>query len=382
LGTLRKQLPEIFHDIAPPNDWDDEWIFVPIDDPELADARSTSDLSELEAILNPDFQSLVRPTPEIIVLVGDTPTFGPNNFPGAPSSATAGITPPPDAFAFYLPFHYFYPHWWGVYLIHERVIELARYVAVTSGGALSLHEALVAVRIFLYAHEAFHHIVESFATRLEVTHRTPLYKEGFQLLFSRTVGSDACLEEALATAYAYRRVKARAFPRDPAKTQVALAGLHDFITYCPPGYRRAPDFYRSHAFESGRSQFAELNHAEALASIPSKAAGLWSTFPHAFSGISRVTSRVNYMIRRNSPLGKRLALSLRYLKYRDVAERLRRVARCEIVRQGHGSHEIWRAPNGASFPVPRHPGDLARGTLAKIIKQSGLDMSLSEFVAS
>lgn len=155
--------------------------------------------------------------------------------------------PPPDAFAFYLPFHYFYPKWWGVYLVLEPTLELAEFIRAQAGGILSSAESLAATRIFLYAHEAFHHIVESFGTRLEVTHRKPLFKEGFDRLYKRVYGSDACLEEALATASGLRRVKSR---------------------------------------------------------------------------------------------------------------------------QGH------------RFPVPRHPGDLHQGTLAKIIKQAGLTMSLSEFMAA
>jgi hypothetical protein len=32
--------------------------------------------------------------------------------------------------------------------------------------------------------------------------------------------------------------------------------------------------------------------------------------------------------------------------------------------------------------VPRHPGDLRQGTLAKIIKEAGLQMSVSQFIAA
>ena len=36
--------------------------------------------------------------------------------------------PPPDALAFYLPFHYFHPVWWGVYLLLEGVERLATFI--------------------------------------------------------------------------------------------------------------------------------------------------------------------------------------------------------------------------------------------------------------
>jgi predicted RNA binding protein YcfA (HicA-like mRNA interferase family) len=41
---------------------------------------------------------------------------------------------------------------------------------------------------------------------------------------------------------------------------------------------------------------------------------------------------------------------------------------------------IWKCPRGHSFPVPQHPGDLKHGTLKAIVKQAGLNMSLSGFM--
>ena len=109
-------------------------------------------------------------------------------------------------------------------------------------------------------------------------------------------------------------------------------------------------------------------------------APLWLTFPHAFSGIGRVTSRVNYVVHRDSSLAARLDLKLRYLRYRDLSDKLQRLAGCKVVREGRGSHEIWETPEGHHFPVPRHPGDFGRGLLSKIVKQAGLQMSVSEFM--
>lgn len=48
-------------------------------------------------------------------------------------------------------------------------------------------------------------------------------------------------------------------------------------------------------------------------------------------------------------------------------------------RQAKGSHEIWYNPSTKKrTTVPRHPGDLARGTLRAIIEQTGL--SIDEFL--
>ena len=119
--------------------------------------------------------------------------------------------PPPDAYAFYLPYHYFFPTWWGVYLMLEPTHQLASVLRARCEFEIDDHEALLVTRVFLYAHEAFHHAVESFATRLECTHRKPLYKFGFQTFFSRVYGTDDCTEEVLATAYGYRKVRQKLF---------------------------------------------------------------------------------------------------------------------------------------------------------------------------
>ena len=75
-------------------------------------------------------------------------------------------------------------------------------------------------------------------------------------------------------------------------------------------------------------------------------------------------------------------MHLRYLRYRELREKLLKIAKCEPVREGAGSHEIWRNPMGKKFPVPRHPGDIHRGLLAKIIKESGMDLSATQFLSS
>lgn len=66
------------------------------------------------------------------------------------------------------------------------------------------------------------------------------------------------------------------------------------------------------------------------------------------------------------------------LTARQILQRLRR-AGFIFDRQAKGSHEIWRHPDtGRRVVVPNHPGDLPRGTLRAIIRQTGL--SIDEFL--
>jgi len=57
------------------------------------------------------------------------------------------------------------------------------------------------------------------------------------------------------------------------------------------------------------------------------------------------------------------------------AEIIRKLRRAGFVfdRQAKGSHEIWRHPvNKRRTTIPNHPGDLPKGTMHAIIKESGL----------
>ncbi len=63
---------------------------------------------------------------------------------------------------------------------------------------------------------------------------------------------------------------------------------------------------------------------------------------------------------------------------RDVIRKLRR-AGFVFDRQAKGSHEIYYNPKTKRrVTVPNHPGDLPKGTLRAIIKQSGL--TIEEFL--
>ncbi len=58
-----------------------------------------------------------------------------------------------------------------------------------------------------------------------------------------------------------------------------------------------------------------------------------------------------------------------------VAEVVRKLRKAGFVfdRQAKGSHEIWYNPQThRRVVIPRHPGDIPKGTLRKIIQQTGL----------
>jgi predicted RNA binding protein YcfA (HicA-like mRNA interferase family) len=310
----------------------------------------------------------------------------PTDFPGSPISSWIGdFLPPPDALAFYLPFHFFYPVWWGIYLTIEGVNSLGLYIFNRASGVLTFNEAILASQIFLYGHEAFHHNVESFATRLEISHRIPLYKSSFSKVYNDIITNPArCKEpyppdeEALAGAYGYIKTK-NVFKKDKQKQLAVTLALQMYFDDCPPCYSRALELLSINEFRDSRCDFAELNYRASFNS-PSKDRSIWLVYPHAFSGIGRISSKINYVIHQNSPLARRGQLRIRYIRYRELAKKLQELAGCRIERKGKGSHVVWINPYGKKFIVPRHPGDLKMGTLKSICKQAGINMSVSEFL--
>lgn len=215
-----------------------------------------------------------------------------------------GDTPSPEQLAFYLPFHYYGDSYYGIYITIEGVAILAHLLQKYSGGFLSQIDAVHAARLFLFYHEQFHNKTECFATRLELSHRQPLYITGFEQYYRQGLGTDDCLEEGLANARAIQQTlrKLRHVP-------YLRHAIHKMVTNSPPGYSRGVALSNATRFKEVQSQLAEDCHAACLPGLPAFTnASTWSTMGHLFDGISKITGRTNYLISRGSPLAKRLRL--------------------------------------------------------------------------
>jgi hypothetical protein len=175
MSCLKKELPE---------NWDEGLIIVPVPDVEritkpepLGLPTAPEDLREdNEADILEHFGeyvdqgvSPVVPSPEIVQVLG-------GNHGGSPLPYTdRSKMPPPDCHAFYLPFHYFYPSLWGVYLLYKGVLWLRDEIIRRSDNEVGSRQAFEAARLFLYYHGAFHHKTECFAIRLELAHHQAFY---------------------------------------------------------------------------------------------------------------------------------------------------------------------------------------------------------------
>lgn len=378
LDILNQELPELFQprDLAP--FWDDELIIIPVDDPEdVGDFRVKDFGASLADSDEPDHPDLESFAGDLVNSDAALPDLSPlivEILGGAHSGAPIPYTdrskmPPPDCLAFYLPFHYYYPTWWGVYLLLEGVVWLAGEIVRRSGCTVSGYQAMQAARLFLYHHEAFHHKTECFATRLELTHRKPFYKTGFERLYQKTFGTVDCLEEGLANASALGDSNKKM--RDHAVDD-ALKG---YVRDSPPGYDQGLRILG--AFHPVRCSFAEENQHICLPLLPAKHPDIWRAAPHMFNGIANIKSRVNYVIPRSSPLAARLPFRP-LLPPSKLVKKLEDLAGLEFLRNG-GNHDVYRARNGKTIAIPRHPRDLGRGLLRKILREAGLDMGLEQF---
>ena len=386
LDVLHGAMPELF-DLKPlPDDWEERIDLVP------SDGALSPHIGKdgVERDLFPDLMNEQRSDEKLAFDLGpgfpDFPDLegirwpADVRFPGAPESVLPkGKVPKTDVLAFYLPFHYYYPSAWGVYIFAECIEYLAKSLQDVVRG-LSGMDAFVASRAFLYGHEVFHHRVEAFATRLEVTHRQAFYKTGFDSVYKNGQSIGDCVEESLANAHALWRVREVLRNRASSRRAVQEA-LTEYVRQQPAGYRRGADIADDKSFNRCRNHFAEVNMAASNSGRPQSRADVWGSFTHAFDGFIRRGCPVSYVLPKGSPLAARTGLQGRFLRYREVESRLRKL-KCHPTGQQSGSHVKWEGPSGHRFEVPQHPGDLGRGLLARIVKQAGLGMSLSQFVAS
>ena len=123
LDLLHRELPKLFSEREIPATWEEDWVFVSVDDPESArpPAQTNKPTDNVEDWFVPSSSFAgdraadtgLMPSHDFgEIIVPDLP--GSARFPGAPVSYDVNeYLPPPDCLGFYLPFHYFHPVWWG-----------------------------------------------------------------------------------------------------------------------------------------------------------------------------------------------------------------------------------------------------------------------------
>lgn len=387
--AIREAMPGLF-ELAPPP-WDEQgidasqWVLIPIDHPDSAHLTEF-DQSDAWWVDQPNWSSDSIAFPDqILTWESDLGFTDGTHIPGQlPNSASrAGqpwhapmLPPTPDAFAFYLPFHRYSESDWGIYLSPEGVRHFAVTLWAQSSGRLDRPYCLVLARLLMYLHEFFHHIVESFATRLEVDRRVPLYNDAFECVFREQFARADIDEEALANAYALRRI-ADIIGRKKWPKQVqslAMEQLTKLVAAMPYGYGRGASLQEDTAFYRARGEFAETNHAR-YTKMARMHPAVWRNADHMFRGLENVVTHACYIVPLHGWFSDRFKAHVRFFRLADL-KRVLLDHGASFDREG-GSHEIWRTADGRTVTIPRHR-EIAEGTARAIARAAGLGMSLTQ----
>jgi len=313
IDTYHNISPETFNAPPLPPNWESEWDTVVIEAPF---EQTPSNLEELFAGQIGEKPGLDHKYEEARVSSVNLIRF-PDRFPGMPiedynPGGGGGVPPAPaDAYAFYLPFHLYRNRGWGIYLIAERVVELARHFFNECHPHLTEDEATVATRLYLYEHEYFHYKAEMFSVGLEASHRKRIYLDGQRPLYFRTKGSDNHLEEALAEAYALRRVRKHLKGAWSEKKRLAfMTVLTEFVRCSGPGYQVGAEIYEDGTFRKKRHVLSEQIMSASPVDVPSKSPEIWEINGHNFRGLANVLSNIKYLIPVGHPLAHRSPMSV------------------------------------------------------------------------
>lgn len=375
LQKLKAELPQLFAPVSATN-WHEDFFKTEINKPEHVygtpekTEQLDSNSSDPSSFIDLELAALDLLRGPIFSF--ETPSGHIGNHPGAPIIDFPPGKPPTDALAFYIPFHY-NPDCWGIYIHFDGMLFLAQKIFNFDQSKISPIQAIIASRLFLYSHEYFHYKVECFASRLELSHRTPLYIGGFSKLYKNSLQSGSCREEALAEAIALQVIK------NKLKHGFINKALNDIVKNGLPSYCDGINFINKKIFHIGQSEFSEQNIHECFPSMAAINPLLWQEFSHGYSALTNIKPRVNYLVQANRLPSLR---GVRFrLRKRELINKLDALVGFKYDRAG-SNHDIYRTNNGKQIPIPRHPGDLGLGLIKTIIKQAGLTCGLREFLST
>ncbi len=273
-----------------------------------------------------------------------------------------------EALGWYQPYHRYDEEHWGIYLHGPRILDLGRALrdrlaavgCPTPNGGFEL-----ALRLIL-EHELFHARMESFALGLELSGRTPIYLRYNEQVYSRTVGTQDAMEEAVANFVARENINdcCTSWMKKPGWKAEHGSAVMDFIDelyrLSPPGYRdwdlaADPLFWRSLACQTatGAVEVEEpLPPLEpVLRSVPATVVGL-PEVPIFLAGDAALAERFF-----GTPTRREVE---RLLKQRGY-----------VPRSGKGSHVVWQSQDGQHFTLPA-TANLSRLVFHNLLRHLGM----------
>lgn len=219
---------------------------------------------------------------------------------------------PTDVCAFYLPWHIFAQKDWGIYLITDGVLAVGGLIHMRVGRFLSRGEANRAAALFLFHHEAYHNAVETFCTRVEVSHRRPCYLTGEMSAFAACLPVTGLHEEGLANVYAHGKVASGFLediaglskPKKRLKRAAAALALRDISKGQDAPYNTAEKIISGGlTFDRAEQELMERIHALSYLGVAPMGPEIWLGAPWAMMPSLGRNRRFSYVMdRRRRPL--------------------------------------------------------------------------------
>lgn len=269
----------------------------------------------------------------------------------------------------------------GVFVKQECMLRVASELApwvFAPGHTLSYGDVgrlILSAFAYLFLHEQFHHKVDSFAIRLAIVERRLVYRRYWRDAYLPAKGTDDLLEEALATADAYRRVSRATYSRVIGRR--AVQGLREYldavIPFSPPGYRLADRHLRGEDFDRGEARLQAIVQEAALS--PRSDWIRWDLAQQLTRSLVTISSHVYQVVPASRapilPVGPPITESTRV-----VARLLRSLGFEKRAKRGKGSHEVWvrKGAKPASVTLPRQ-ANLTPGVLSSIARSLGYSSS-------
>ena len=289
------------------------------------------------------------------------------------------VNPPEPNCAWYCPIHFF-GHGWGIYIrescILSQAIEIATFVnwqAVRMSQRKIARHLLRSAFYVFFLHEQFHHKVESLGFRVLVSTGADRYRQYKRNVYSRTYRTSNCLEETLANAESYRRLRE---PRYRKRLDSAILDglrwfLKDSIPKQPPGYREGVHYLSQPRYQDGLWDLQ--SHVLDGRVPPSTPSSHWSVAPNMITSLAAITDDIYVVL----PVGARPLFRPTSVdpgatvSSKTLEGALTRHYGYLQVPGGRGSHVTLRKPGAPTIILPGYRPVLSPGVIKHVLDAIG-----------
>ena len=240
------------------------------------------------------------------------------------------------------------------------------------------NQCMLAAFHYLYLHEIYHHKVESIGIRFLITRGRDSYVRYMDNLYSKLIGSDDQLEEALATAHSLLKLNTSPYNKNilPAVMKASKDRIEKTLPYQPPGYRNAVKYLSTKSFESGehelqsRVQEGTIRHCIKRKKGPSR----WKFGQDMMRGLYTLNNRIYEIVTPSSPkiLPSKGAAPF-VCSTTEASKACYSDGWDKIKKGGKGSHIKMDKPGKRPIIIPGNRKSLSTGVLKNIMSSLGVN---------